>query len=61
MTHDAEVIDAMERASESMEKSHKSLTQRFTTIQKLRTALEEIAEATSDPGVERMARAALEE
>ena len=61
MTPDAEVRDAMERASESMEKSHKSLTQKIGTIQKLRIALEEIAEATSDPGIERMARAALEE
>lgn len=61
MTQTQELIEIMDQATETMEKSHKSLTQRFTTIQKLRIALEEIAEATSDPGIERMARAALEE
>ena len=61
MTATEELIETMERASESMEKSHKSLTQKISTIQKLRIALEEIAEATGDPGIERMARAALEE
>lgn len=61
MSETQELIAIMDRATESMENSHKSLTQRFTTIQKLRIALEEIAETTSDPGIERMARAALDD
>ena len=61
MTATEELIETMERASESMEKSHKSLTQKIGVIQKLRLTLEEIAEATDDPRIERMARAGLEE
>ena len=38
-----------------------TLARRMSELTKMRTALEEIAETTSDPGIERMARAALEE
>ena len=62
MTQTQELIDTMERASESMEQSHKSLTQKIGVIQRLRIALEEIAEHEDcTPVIERIARAALEE
>lgn len=37
------------------------VVQRMSEIERYRSVLEKIAEMTSDPGVERLARAALEE
>lgn len=55
------VSEIMSNASHSLHDIRTFAAEKVSDIKKLRTALEEIAEITSDPGIERIARAAIEE
>ena len=53
-----DIIEAIEARTADI---NRLITQRMSEIEKYRVALQEIAEITSDPEVERLARAALED
>ena len=53
-----DIIEAIEARTADI---NRLITQRMSEIEKYRVALREIAEITSDPEVERLARAALED
>ena len=53
-----DIIEAIEARTADI---NRLITQRMSEIEKYRSTLQEIAEITSDPKVERLARAALED
>ena len=61
MTETSEAITIIQHAARTIEAIREAASDTRTEIGKYRSTLQEIAEITSDPKVERLARAALED